>query len=84
MFAAGNGCLECVKILTPLEKGMKDNYGCTAKYYATAKCAEFLAQFPEESVDQSNESGENQCVCSNDLFEAAKKGCEACCRRLID
>ncbi len=53
MFAAEKGHLEYVKILAPLEKGMKDKYGKTALCFTTysssnKECAEFLWQFPEE------------------------------------
>ena len=43
MFAAGNGHLEFVKILAPLEKGMKDNNGKTALYFTTYSSAKECA-----------------------------------------
>ena len=51
MIAAYNGKLECVKILAPLEKGMKDNYGETAKFIASPSrrnhpdCYNYLSSF---------------------------------------
>ena len=48
MYAAYNGRLECVKILVPLEKGMKNNEGRTAKYIARNNhkdCYNYLRQF---------------------------------------
>ena len=53
MYAAEHGHLECVKILAPLEKGMKDEDGNTALCFTTysssnKECAQFLWQFPEE------------------------------------
>ena len=77
MFAAENGRLACVKVLADLEKGMADDNGLTAKCYASSHkkrgCAEYLSRFPEECIDTS-------CMCKN-LFDAAEKGCEQCCRR---
>ena len=73
MYAAENGYIECVEILAPLEKGMKNKDGRTAKSIASSNkdCYDYLSQFPEE------------CTCK-DLFEAAQKGCEKCCRKFID
>ena len=53
MFAANYGHLECVKILAPLENGMKNILGWTALYRTTSSssnraCAEYLWQFPDE------------------------------------
>jgi len=49
MIAADNGHLECVTILAPLEKGMKDKDGSTAKYYASRNnnkaCYDYLSSY---------------------------------------
>jgi len=47
MCAARKGHLECVKILAPLEKGMKNNDGNTAKSYARnhQDCYSYLSSF---------------------------------------
>jgi len=88
MYAARYDHLECVKILAPLEKGTKDKNGRTAKYYASSKnhkdCADYLSQFPEENAEASDKPAVSSCTCSKDLFEAAEKGCEKCCRKYID
>jgi len=52
MFAADEGHLECVKILAPLEKGMKTNWGWTALMSAADEghldCVKFLVSEDEE------------------------------------
>ena len=49
MYAAENGHLECVKILAPLEKGMKDNEDNTALMLAAERghleCVKILVPF---------------------------------------
>ena len=49
---------------------MKDNEGHNARWHATGECKEILANVEE-------------CTACKDLFEAAEKGCEDCCKRLI-
>ena len=48
MYAARNGHLECVKLLAPQEKGMRDSHGDTAMRWASLQCRSYLSQFPEE------------------------------------
>ena len=46
MFAAMRGYMDCVKILAPIEKGLKNNLGETAKSIALRthpECAEYLS-----------------------------------------
>ena len=58
MDAAWNGHLECVKILAPLDNGMKDNTGWTALVFAAARghleCAKELASLEARIQDEYN------------------------------
>jgi len=71
MKAAKNGKKDCVRLLLEKEKNMKDKNGRNARWYADSKCVKLLTM-------------EEECVCSNNLFDAAKKGCHACCRKFLD
>ena len=58
-----------MNLLLEKEKNMKDKNGHDAWWHATGKCKEILIQ--------------DKCTCSKDLFDAAEKGCEDCCRKYI-
>ena len=70
MLAAKSGRKDCVNLLLKKEMGMFDSNGHNAKWYAAGECKETLAV-------------EEECLCSNDLFDAAEKGCAECCRKFI-
>ena len=63
------GKKDCAALLLDKEQNMKDNNGHDANWYAGDKSKE------GERVQDGQ--------CCKDLFDAAKKGCEKCCRRYI-
>ena len=74
MYAAQYDQLECVKVLAPLEKGLKDQDGRTALYCtilssSAGECARFLWQFPEERETEDLEA-------VREMYHIARVSCE--------
>ena len=69
MLAAKNNKKDCVTLLLEKEKNVLDNNGHNAWWHAADECKEVLAV-------------EDECACKN-LFEAAEKGCDKCCKKYI-
>ena len=70
MHAAQQGHADIVKLLLEKEQNMLDKDGHNARWHAIGGCKEILAKVEE-------------CTDCTSLLEAAEKGCESCCRRLV-
>jgi len=70
MHAAQHGHADIVKLLLEKEQNMLDKDGHNARWHAIGWCKEMLAKVEE-------------CMDCTSLLEAAEKGCESCCRRLV-
>ena len=87
---------KCLEVLIGKERGLIDNDGHTALYHALAaldpqhdKCFQILDRIPEERATKDYDivqAVKKGCACggTEDLFEAARRGCCHCCWRLID
>ena len=97
MIAVLEGYSDIVQLLLEKQKGKKDNEGHTALYYTMygnseghEKCYQLLNKIEAErktaDYDALQEIRQAKCTCggAKDLFEAAEKGCCACCRKYID
>ena len=70
MHAAASGHSDCVALLLDKEKNIVDKDGHNARWYAVDKCCDTLAKV-------------EPCACE-DLFDAARYGCEEHYRKYID
>ena len=73
MYAAKYGHLECVKILAPLEKGMKDNSGRTALMHADKQghleCVKILAPLEQEMKDKDGRTAKSIASSNKDCYD---------------
>ena len=55
---------------------------CSSLFMSASGFRDIESPTPQLAIEMDGEQY-GSCTCSDDLFEAAEKGCEVCCRRMV-